>query len=339
MVVTPKHNGDPRRTVDMTELNKASKRQTHHTIPPFKQATSVPTKTKKTTLDAWNGYHSVLIREEDRHLTTFITPWGRYRYRTAPQGYLSSGDAYTYRYDQITANLPDHTRCVDDTLLWSNSIERAFHQTTDYMTLAGTNGIILNPDKFHFAEDNVELRAPDHRYRPQTLPTALAGILDTHGCAHVTPEMWELADKSGDDLLDAQSDAVEALRGLEGSTYLTIDGGLESVAHRDGWKSVGERTWLLPESAPTHIMLQAYLGDGAWQMYKAPSPAQASELPDLFNADPPSLSENLTRLGIVALIDAWRDSTEWRVAVVPSALFTPEEMNSVAGHASEQMRE
>ena len=164
---------------------------------------------------------------------------------------------------------------------------------------------------------------------------ALAGILDTHGCTHVTPEIWELADRSPEDLLDAQSDTVEALRGLEGPTYLTIDGDLESVAHRDGWESVGECTWLLPESAPTHVMLQAYLGDGAWRMYKGPCPAQASELPDLFNGDSSSLSENLTRLDIVALIDAWRDSTEWRVTVAPSALFTPEEMNSVADHVSE----
>ena len=191
----------------------------------------------------------------------------------------------------------------------------------------------------HPAEDNVELRAPDHRYRPLTSPMALAGILDTHACTHVTPEIWELPDKSRDDLFDAQTDAVEALRGLEGSTYLTIDDDLESVAHRDGWKSVGERTWLIPESAPTHIMLQAYLDDGAWQMYKAPSPAEASDLPDRFNADHASLLENLTRLGIVALIDAWRDSTEWRVVVVPSALFTPEEMKSVARHVSEQTRE
>ena len=63
MVITPKRNGDPRRTVDMATLNKCSIRQTHHTIPPFKQASMVPKQTKKTTLDAWNGYHSILIGE------------------------------------------------------------------------------------------------------------------------------------------------------------------------------------------------------------------------------------------------------------------------------------
>ena len=38
MVCVPKHNGEPRRTVDFKELNKASKKQTHHTRSPFKDS-------------------------------------------------------------------------------------------------------------------------------------------------------------------------------------------------------------------------------------------------------------------------------------------------------------
>ena len=169
MVITPKHNGDPRRTVDMTNLNKCSIRQTHDTIPPFPQASVVPKEMKKTTIDAWNGYHSILIREEDRHLTTFITPWGRYRYRTAPMGYLCAGDAYTHRYDQITMGFPQLTRCVDDSLLWSSTIAESFHQTAKYLQLVGENGITLNPDKFHFAEDTVDFagfRVTPHSVKP-----------------------------------------------------------------------------------------------------------------------------------------------------------------------------
>ena len=86
MVTAWKKNGKPRRTVDMQVLNKHAVRETHHTQSPFLQATLVPAGTKKTITDAWNGYHSVPIREGDRHLTTFITPWGRYRYKTCPQG-------------------------------------------------------------------------------------------------------------------------------------------------------------------------------------------------------------------------------------------------------------
>ena len=105
-----KHNGAPRRTVDMQKLNDVSVRQCHPTDSPLKQAMNVPHNTKKSVLDAWNGYHSVAIREEDRHLTTFYTKWGRYRYCCAPQGYKASGDAYTHRYDKITMGVTNVKR-------------------------------------------------------------------------------------------------------------------------------------------------------------------------------------------------------------------------------------
>ena len=156
MVVCSKKNGKPRRTVDMQSLNAYATRETHHTQSPFHQARSVPAGTKKTVFDAWNGYHSVPIRKEDRHYTTFITPWGRYRYCAAPQGYIASGDGYSRRYDEIVAHIPNKTKCVDDTIMWSNSIEESFQQATNWLDVCGRSGIVLNPDKFEFAQDTVE---------------------------------------------------------------------------------------------------------------------------------------------------------------------------------------
>ena len=78
MVICAKKNGKPRRTVDFQPLNKYAVRETHNTQSPFHQARSVPHDKIKSVFDAWNGYHSVPICEEDRHLTTFITPWDRY---------------------------------------------------------------------------------------------------------------------------------------------------------------------------------------------------------------------------------------------------------------------
>ena len=115
MVVTRKADGKPRRTVDMSALNKSCLRETHHVKPPFHQAKSIPQNTWKTVTDAWNGFHSVPLTEEDRHFTTFITPWGRYRYRVAPQGALASGDGYSRRYDEVLADVERKTKCVDDT--------------------------------------------------------------------------------------------------------------------------------------------------------------------------------------------------------------------------------
>ena len=156
MVISPKKNGKPRRTVDLQDLNTHATRETHHTQSPFQQARAIPRGTKKTVCDAWNGYHAVPLHPDDRHLTTFITPWGRYRYRVAPQGYIASGDGYTKRFDAIVTDIPQKTKCVDDALLWSWSMEAAFHQTVQWLDTCGRHGIVQNPSKFCFARDVVD---------------------------------------------------------------------------------------------------------------------------------------------------------------------------------------
>jgi hypothetical protein len=84
MHVCRKHNGDPRRTIDLQKLNEVSLQQCHPTAPPLKQAMTVLHKVKKSVLDAWNGYHSLELREQDRHMTCFITEFGKFQYRVAP---------------------------------------------------------------------------------------------------------------------------------------------------------------------------------------------------------------------------------------------------------------
>ena len=156
MVITAKSNGTPRRTVDLQPQNKHSARQTHHTAAPFRLAEQIPSNVKKTITDAWNGYHSILLHEDDRHITTFITPWGRYRYRVAPQGFIASGDAYTQRFDSIIAEFRNKVKCIDDVCMWAPTIKDAFFQTCEWLELCGNNGITLNPQKFQFAQDTVE---------------------------------------------------------------------------------------------------------------------------------------------------------------------------------------
>ncbi len=156
MVICAKKNGKPRRTVDFQALNLHATRETHHTQSPFHQVRSVPHDKKKTVFDCWNGYHSIPLHDDDRHLTTFIIPWGRYRYNTAPQGYIASGDGYSRRFNEIVSHVPNKTKCIDDTLLWADDISASFKQAVNWLDLCGQHGITLNPDKFVFAADTVE---------------------------------------------------------------------------------------------------------------------------------------------------------------------------------------
>ena len=65
MVVTRKHDGSPRRTVDLSPLNKHCKRETFAAESSFRLARRIPKNTWKTVTDVWNGYHSVPLKEAD----------------------------------------------------------------------------------------------------------------------------------------------------------------------------------------------------------------------------------------------------------------------------------
>ena len=179
MVLGRKDNGGFRRTVDLSPLNKHCVREVHAMRSPFELAKGVPAGTYRTVSDAWNGFHSMGMRMEDRHLTTFITPWGRYRYKRAPQGFASSGDGYNRRMDDILCEYPRHKRCVDDNLCYDEDIEQHWWRVIDYLELMGKNGIIINPEKFQFCRKEVDFagfRIKETRVEP--LPKYYNAIRD-----------------------------------------------------------------------------------------------------------------------------------------------------------------
>ena len=56
----------------------------------------------------------------------FITEWGRYMYLRVPQGFFAAGDIFPSRYDDITKDVKNKVKIIDDALLHSPDIESAF---------------------------------------------------------------------------------------------------------------------------------------------------------------------------------------------------------------------
>ena len=156
MVVTPKSDGSPRRVIDFQSVNKHTPRQTHHTRSPWAIASSIPPGKIKSVLDNWHGYHSVPLHPADRHVTTFLTPWGRFRYCTTPQGLNSAGDGYTHRSDIVTQGIDNIDKCVDDAILYDDDIAQNFFEVCSYLTRCSSAGMVFNPSKFQFAEEEVD---------------------------------------------------------------------------------------------------------------------------------------------------------------------------------------
>ncbi|MEL6802274.1 MAG: reverse transcriptase domain-containing protein, partial [Bacteroidota bacterium] len=156
MVVVKKKDGRPRRTVDFQQLNKQCLREPNHGTSPFHTARKVPENTWKSVFDAVDGYHSVKLDEASSKLTTFITPWGRYRYLRFPQGHSSAGDAFNGRVQEVLSHIPRMVRIVDDMCLYDNTIEQSFWHAWDLLTTCVNSGIVVNEAKFQFCSQSVD---------------------------------------------------------------------------------------------------------------------------------------------------------------------------------------
>ena len=90
LVAVPKPQGGVRITTDLSKLNSQVSRPAHPSPTPFAAIRSVTPEARFfTTIDALHGYWQLELAEEDQHLTTFITPYGRYKIQAWPHGLYS----------------------------------------------------------------------------------------------------------------------------------------------------------------------------------------------------------------------------------------------------------
>jgi len=157
MVVTPKPGGGIRITADLTKLNGQVLRTVHTARTPI-DVVSNRTKGAKyfTTLDAHQGYWQVELDEASRDLTTFITPYGRFRYRRSAMGFISAGDAFNLRTDLALDGLQQVEKIVDDVLVQDVELAEHVDRVRSVLDRCRRHRITLNPSKFQFAQNRVK---------------------------------------------------------------------------------------------------------------------------------------------------------------------------------------
>ena len=155
MVVVPKDKG-VRITVDLSHLNRQVRRPTHPAPTPYEAVRRVDAKAKYfTTADALCGYWQMPLAVEDQHLTTFITPYGRFRHRRGPMGFAATGDAFCLRGDRALQGIQQCVKVVDDILLYDEDFSQHINRVHAVLTRCRSHGITLNRDKFKVAAPSV----------------------------------------------------------------------------------------------------------------------------------------------------------------------------------------
>ena len=93
--------------VDLSHLNKYVRREKYQSLTPAQAVADIAADNAKifTKIDARKGYHQCPLDKESQILTTFITPFGRFKYLRAPYGISSISEHYNRRMDEALNGL------------------------------------------------------------------------------------------------------------------------------------------------------------------------------------------------------------------------------------------
>ena len=94
-----------------------------------------------------HAYWSVKLDETSSYLTTFSTPFGRYRYLRLPFGISASSDLFQLKCNEIFEGLPGVTAIVDDNLIYGRTREEHDRNLRSVLDRAREKGIRFNPEK------------------------------------------------------------------------------------------------------------------------------------------------------------------------------------------------
>ena len=114
MLVVSKKNGKIRICLYPKDLNKAILRE-NYPMPNIEDiATRLHGAKVFSVLDAKNGFWHVKLDEESSHLTTFHTPFGRYRWWRMPFGISSAPEVFQRRTHELIEGLSGTKVVADD---------------------------------------------------------------------------------------------------------------------------------------------------------------------------------------------------------------------------------
>ena len=142
-----KPDGSLRICLDPRRLNSELKRCPHK-IPTVEELTPTLCHSKFfSKLDAKAGYWSVPLTESSQDLTTFRTPYGRYRFKRLPFGLNVSQDIYQQRMDSITSQSEGCVGISDDIIVHGRNKEEHDRRLRNFLKIAEVEGLKMNSKK------------------------------------------------------------------------------------------------------------------------------------------------------------------------------------------------
>ena len=156
LVYRRKPNGELRICLDPKDLNRAILRE-HHVTPTLQEILpKLNGATVFSIVDAKCGYWNVQLDEQSSYLTTFNSPFGRYRFLRMPFGLKMSQDVFQRKIDQTYEGCEGVIGIADDIVVYGKGDEE--HDANMHQMMARTQqtGLKLNPMKCRIKENRIK---------------------------------------------------------------------------------------------------------------------------------------------------------------------------------------
>ncbi|XP_059095941.1 uncharacterized protein LOC131890587 [Tigriopus californicus] len=147
IVVVPKSDGSFRLCVDLTRLNTEVVRSIHPTKTPAEAISGFQSTDEYfLKLDLVKGYWQMPLDPNSQELTTFITPFGKYRFLRSPMGFISTGDSFSYRGDIAMSGL-NVQKVIDDMAAGAKEYPDLIRLTCNILERCVRYGMTVNAKK------------------------------------------------------------------------------------------------------------------------------------------------------------------------------------------------
>ena len=130
------------------------KREWYHLVTPAQAVVDIAAE-NATKQNAMKGYHQYPFEKDNQDLTTFITPFGQFKFLRAPYGISSISEHYNRRTDEAFAGLLGFGQIVDDILIYDSDTHQHTQHVWQFLQRCTEKQITLNIAKWEFAQPTI----------------------------------------------------------------------------------------------------------------------------------------------------------------------------------------
>jgi hypothetical protein len=150
LVSVDKPDGSLRLCLDPSDVNKCIERNQYHMKSIEEISAELHGSKHFTLMDAKSGYWQVKLNKQSSFITTFNTPWGKYRFLRLPFGLKVSSDIFQERLDSVLKHARGVTGIADDCLITGSTTQEHDTNLLMLLHLARMNNLKFNPKKVQF---------------------------------------------------------------------------------------------------------------------------------------------------------------------------------------------